>query len=100
MLRTSWACVLCLVAAPLHAQKLPFDVQALLKMARLGEPQLSPDGKLIAFTVQTIDIEKNTRPRQIWVAPLEGGAAKAITTEGSRNERPRWSPDSRQIAFL
>lgn len=100
MFRTTWALLLCLSVAPLPAQKLPFDVQGLLKLARIGEPQLSPDGKLVAFTVQSIDLDKNTRPRQIWVVPLEGGKARQITTEGSRNERPRWSPDSQHIAFI
>lgn len=84
----------------MEAQKLPFDVHGLLRLARIGEPQLSPDGKMVAFSVQTIELEQNTRPRQIWVAPLEGGAAKRITTGGSQNARPRWSPDSQRIAFI
>jgi dipeptidyl aminopeptidase/acylaminoacyl peptidase len=101
MPRTKWALALCLFAAPLlQAQKLPFDVQGLLKLSRIGDPQLSPDGKTVAFTVQSIDLDKNTRPQQIWVAPLDGGPARQITTEGTGNQRPRWSPDSRQIAFL
>ncbi|MCX6638544.1 MAG: S9 family peptidase, partial [Acidobacteria bacterium] len=83
----------------LLAQKPSFDIQALLKLERLAEPQVSPDGKTVAFTVSTTDLEKNTRPRQIRVVPVEGGEPRQITREGS-NERPRWSPDSRKIAFL
>lgn len=99
MFRTFWAFLLCLGALPLLAQKQPFDVQALLKIARLGEPQLSPDGKLLAFTVQSIDLDKNTRPRHLWIVPLDGSAPKQLTTDGN-NDRPRWSPDSKQIAFI
>lgn len=80
--------------------KLPFDIHAMLKLQRIAEPQVSPDGRWVAFTVQSIDVENNTKPRHIWVAPLEGGDPRQITREGSANERPRWLPDSSRIAFI
>src|SRR5580704_3079333 len=89
-----------LAAAGLLAQKLPFDAQALLELARIGDPQVSPDGRLIAHTVQTIDVPNNKRITQIYVTPVAGGAPKQITQAGQDNERPRWSPDSRRIAFI
>ena len=92
--------IACILASGLHAQKQPFDVTALLKIARISEPQLSPDGKLVAFTVQKVDVDQNTKPKQIWVVPSDGGAAQQLTHEGSVNERPRWSPDSKSIAFI
>src|SRR5713101_6878519 len=82
------------------AQKKPFDVDTMLKIARISEPALSPDGRLVAFTVQTVDLEKNTKPKQIYLVPLYGGPPRQITQEGTDNERPRWSPDSRQIYFV
>lgn len=96
--RSCWIAVV--FAASLAAQKQPFDVQALLKIARIQEPQLSPDGKTVAFTVQTIDLAQNTKPKQIYSVALNGGAPRQITTAGSTNERPQWSPDSKQIAFI
>jgi dipeptidyl aminopeptidase/acylaminoacyl peptidase len=92
--------VLLLLAATLAAQKQPFNVQALLKIARISEPQLSPDGKTVAFTVQTVDIAQNTKPKQIYVVPANGGAPSQITNQGTDNERPQWSPDSKRIAFI
>jgi len=89
-----------LSAGCMLAQKQPFDVNALLRIARIAEPQISPDGKLVAFTVQTIDVSNNKRPRQIYVAPVEGGTPRQITTQGEDNQRPRWSPDSKRLAFL
>jgi len=89
-----------LVASTLFAQKQPFDASALLKIARISDPRISPDGKLVAFTVQTIDMDENRKPTAIWVAPVNGGAPSQITHQGSLNERPRWSPDSRRIAFV
>ena len=60
-----------LLAAAAAAQRRPFDVQALLKIARISEPQLSPDGKTVAFTVQTVDLEQNTKPKQIYLVATE-----------------------------
>jgi dipeptidyl aminopeptidase/acylaminoacyl peptidase len=93
-------CVLLFSAFTLSAQKQAFDVRAMLQIARISEPQLSPDGKLVAFTSQTIDIEQNTKPKQIYVIASDGGTPRQITTEGSQNERPRWSPDSKRIVFI
>ncbi|MBL8179961.1 MAG: S9 family peptidase [Bryobacterales bacterium] len=89
-----------LIATSLYAQKKPFTVQAMLQLKRVSEPQLSPDGKLVAFTVMTIDLDKNTKPRHIFTVPLDGGEPRQITRDGTANERPRWSPDSKQIAFI
>ncbi len=92
--------LLVLACLPLGAAQKPFDATALLKLARLSDPQLSPDGKTVAFVAETPDLDANSKPRQIHLAPLAGGAARPITTEGSLNERPRWSPDSRRLAFI
>jgi dipeptidyl aminopeptidase/acylaminoacyl peptidase len=86
--------------ALVFAQKKPFDVNALLELKRIGDPQISPDGKLVAFTVQTVDVAANKKPVQVWIVPLEGGAPRQITQDGESNQRPRWSPDSRRIAYL
>jgi dipeptidyl aminopeptidase/acylaminoacyl peptidase len=87
-------------AAGLIAQKKAFDVETMLKIQRIGEPALSPDGKMVAFTVQTPDVAKNTKPKHIFSVPVEGGTPRQLTHEGTNNERPRWSPDSRQIYFV
>jgi len=86
-------------AAGLFGQQ-PFDVAAMLRLARISEPVLSPDGKLVAFTVQTVDLDQNAKPKQIYVVGLSGGFPHQITREGTDNERPRWSPDSKQIYFV
>ena len=78
--------------ALVFAQKKPFDVNALLELKRIGDPQLSPDGKLVAFTVQSVDVAANKKPVQVWIVPLEGGAPRQITQDGESNQRPRWSP--------
>ena len=94
------SCIVMLFAASLMAQKQAFDIRALLKIARIQEPQLSPDGKTVAFTVETVDLAQNTKPKQIYTVPLNGGSPQQITMQGTDNERPEWSPDSKQIAFI
>ena len=84
----------------ISAQKRPFDLDALLRLKRISEHQVSPDGKWVAFTVQTVDLEQNTKPKQIYVMTVDGGQLLAVTTQGSQNERPRWAPDSHRIAFI
>ncbi|MGH9661323.1 MAG: hypothetical protein ACRD96_22435, partial [Bryobacteraceae bacterium] len=59
-----WLCT-CL----LSAQKRPFDVHALLKLARIGDPQISPDGRAVAFTAQSIDLNTNSRPKRVYTVP-------------------------------
>ena len=82
------------------AQKTPFDINALLKLTRLSEPALSPDGKLVAFTARSVNVEANTQPRDIYVVPVDGGSPRQLTKAGPINERPRWSPDSKRLAFV
>jgi dipeptidyl aminopeptidase/acylaminoacyl peptidase len=98
-MRREFAALLAL-AASAFAQKRPFDVDALLSLQRISDPQISPDGRTVAFTVQSIDVAANKRPKQIWTVPLMGGSPLKITNDGESNERPRWSPDSKSIAFV
>jgi dipeptidyl aminopeptidase/acylaminoacyl peptidase len=99
MRRSDAAILLLFSIIPLPAQKAPFDAAAMMSIRRIAEPQISPDGNLIAFTVMTVDLENNARPRQIYTVPVNGGSALQITSIG-RNERPRWSPDSKRIAYI
>src|SRR5665647_348065 len=68
-----------LLAASSWAQKAPFDIQALMKVQRIGDPQLSPNGATVAFTVQKVDIDSNLQPTHIYVVPLAGGTPKQLT---------------------
>jgi dipeptidyl aminopeptidase/acylaminoacyl peptidase len=87
------------LASGLVAQKQPFDASTLWKIQRISDPVLSPNGHQVAFTVQTPDVGKNTKPQQIYLIPVDGGTPRQITQDGAQNERPRWSPDGKQIYF-
>jgi len=76
----------------LCAQKRPFDVNALMELKRMSDPQISPDGKWVAFTLETVDVTANKKPQQIWLVPLAGGVPRQITQEGENNQRPDGRP--------
>src|SRR5579872_3134010 len=91
--------ILLLASAIGLAQKLPFSFDAMMHIARIGDPQVAPNGKTIAFTVQTMDVSNNSKLTQIYVVPLDGGSPRQITHDGSQNDRPRWTPDSNHIVY-
>ena len=80
--------------------KAPFTFDAMMRLARISEPQLSPDGKLVAFVSQTVDLPNNAKIAHIYVVPAGGGAVQQLTRDGKSNSRPRWSPDSKRIFFV
>src|SRR5688572_11989150 len=93
-------CLLLAIATLGFAQKQRFDVNALMELKRMADPQISPDGRWVTFTVQSVDVPANKKPTHIWIVPLEGGSPRQITRDGEANARARWSPDSKRIAYI
>ena len=67
----------------------------------MGDPHISPDGKVAAYVLTTIDQKKNRRESSIWVVPIDGSAGpRRLSAEGFSSNSPRWSPDGKTLAFL
>lgn len=77
----------------------PFTVNDLMKLRRVGDPQVSPDGKIVAFTIGDVNVSANRTLSQIYTIPVTGGTAKQITSGDRSNSSPRWSPDGKRLAF-
>ncbi len=75
-------------------------IEDLLAFLILNDPQISPDGSRVVFTVTTADLEANTYRTRLWIAPVDGGGPWQLTAASSQDTAPRWSPDGARIAFL
>ncbi len=76
-----------------------FNFDEMMKIKRVGDPQLSPDGKMIAYSVGVVDKEANRTLTQIYLVSVDGGAPKQITKDTKSSSSPRWSPDGKRIAY-
>jgi dipeptidyl aminopeptidase/acylaminoacyl peptidase len=69
------------------------------RLRQVGDPRVSPDGTMVAFTVADPDPEENRYARRIWLTPGGEAAPRPFTGPGSEL-LPRWSPDGRRLAFV
>jgi dipeptidyl aminopeptidase/acylaminoacyl peptidase len=77
-----------------------FTIEELLKVRRVSDPQLSPDGRQVAFTIGDVNFDANRVLTHIYVMPAGGGNMKQLTRGDSSASQPRWSPDGKKIAYV
>ena len=86
--------------APAPSPAAPFTATEMMKLRRLADPQVSPDGSRVAFALTEVDLAGGKRNTDLWLVPVAGGEPRRITSSPASDSRPRWSPDGTQIAFL
>jgi len=93
---------ICSAVSVLNAEesKRALTIDDLLKLKRVGNPQLSPEGQWVAYTITEVDLEKDKSETRVWMAPVSGGDAIPMTAKGSSASMPRWSPDGKYLSLL
>jgi dipeptidyl aminopeptidase/acylaminoacyl peptidase len=69
------------------------------KIQDVGQPELSPDGQWVAYTVRTKMLKEDKNETRIWMVSTHGGDAIPMTADGVSSGHPRWSPDGKYLAF-
>ncbi len=80
----------------------PFTAEDLMRLKRITDPQVSPDGRYVAYVLRETDIEADTGRTDIWLLDLTHpqSTPHRLTTHPANDSSPRWAPDSRTIYFL
>jgi dipeptidyl aminopeptidase/acylaminoacyl peptidase len=97
------AFVLALHVSPAPAQeKQPFSVQELVRLKRISEPTLSPDGRTVVFTLRETDMEANRGRTDLWSLDVvtKGAMPRRLTSHPANDGSAQWSADGRHVYFL
>jgi dipeptidyl aminopeptidase/acylaminoacyl peptidase len=88
------------IAAPVAAK--PFTVDDLVRLKRLSDPRVSPDGRHVAFVLSETDMDANRRAADLWLLDLgtPGGTPRRLTQSPANDMSPRWSPDGKSLFFI
>ena len=90
--------------APTAPPRIAPTVDQVLSLKRVGSPQISPDGRWVAYTVRETNWEDNAYETEIWLADTTTGSANArsrqLTNGRKSSQSPAWSPDGTKIAFI
>ncbi len=99
--RIATLAVVC-AALPLGAAaqgKRPITEKDFLQFIWVADPQISPDGKQVAYVQVMVNEKEDRYDTSLWIVSASGDAAPRRLTAGPRDGAPRWSPDGRTLAF-
>jgi dipeptidyl aminopeptidase/acylaminoacyl peptidase len=86
--------------APMALPRVAPAVDQILSLKRAASPEISPDGRLVAYTVRETNWDDNAYDTQIWLADATTGATRQLTNAKKSSQSPAWSPDGARLAFI
>jgi dipeptidyl aminopeptidase/acylaminoacyl peptidase len=96
--------VVLLISGSLLAQepktKRALTLDDMHKFLQVGDPQCSPDGKWIAYTLSTVDVAADKRDTDVWMVSWDGKEDIRLTSSPESENAPKWSPDGKYLSFL
>ena len=87
-------------AASCLAATRPITEKDLFKFRWVADPQISPDGRQVAYVLVEVNEKEDRYDTSLWAVAASEGSLPRRLTAGPRDAAPRWSPDSRTLAFL
>jgi len=86
---------------PTPVPKSPPTVDQILSLKRVGSPEISPDGRWVAYTVRETNWDDNNYHTEIWLADATTGETRQLTRHAKKSSTsPAWSPDGTRLAFV
>ena len=92
--------VTCTPAAAGTATQRPLSLGDLYSLREVADPRISPDGDWVAYTVTSIDAERDSNNSDLWMTSWDGAPTVQLTHTPESEHTPRWSPDGSRLAFL
>ena len=89
-------------AATAASAQTPLTVEDLVRLKRISDPQVSPDGRYVAFVLRETDIEADKGRTDLWLLDLRARnpQPRRLTQNPANDSSPRWAPDGRNLYFL
>ena len=103
LLTTAIVGLCCYFSPALFSQSLtkrPLKPSDVYRLKSLGDPQISPDGNWVAYTLSSVDSVKNKRNSDIWMVSWDGKESIQLTHTPDGESQPRWSPDGKYLSFV
>src|SRR5271154_1005163 len=72
----------------------------MMKLKRLADPDVSPDGTHVAYAQTDVFLAGGTRNSDLWLVPVAGGEPRRLTSHPKSDAAPRFSPDGKRLAFV
>ncbi len=89
---------LCFVLAFTDGRRVP-TIDDLLMLSSVGGPEISRDGRWVAFTTTETDFKQDAYITQVWLANVATGKSLQLTRGDKSSGNPQWSPDGEWLAF-